>query len=317
MASKFLNRNVIGILVITIIFGVLSAITLSRMYGNLPNKEEEVKKDYIVLLEETLKISLEGKNDFENLSSIGYDTVIEPVKYKNHYKPCFGFTIVEDGVIIKNAKSKDCYDYGFSHGQKITHINGEELKGKEYFDILDLLYATTNVEKTFTVDGEEVKYTYGTLNDRIYFDQKENRLYIYNLDKITQKAIHDYCLQYENLVLDLSMASVDTFDGIYEFVSLFVDSDKTLFVSPENIKAKDNGRKISDITIDVGENTNSGVLFALTTISKYNSNLNISTFTPVNSFYSMDKISNSKYTIYIYSAELKLVNTTPNEGTLI
>ena len=307
MVSRFLNRNVIGILVITLIFGVLSAITLYRMYGNLENNggAEVSKNDYILMLEEYLEIPLDDENDFENLSKIGYDLVIEPTQYKNHYKPCFDFVITDSGVVIKNAISKEFYDYNFKTGMKITHINSTELKGKGYFEILDLLYSSSKESKTFTIDGEEIEYSYVSINDRIYYDEKDNRLYVYNLDKITQKAIHDYYLENPDLTIDLSMATVNTLNGMYEFISLFVSKDVMLFITPQNVYAKDNRRKISSIKIDLGNNPDKGILFTATTINKLNSNVFISQFQEVNTFFATEKLVTEKYTIYIKNGKIQ------------
>lgn len=311
MVSKY--RYVIGILVLTIIFVVLSAISLSNLFDNIPKKEEDelVKNDYFLALEEELGLSFVTNDEYENLSLVTYDVLIEPSKLKNHYKPCFNFVIESDGVVIKNALSKEYYDYNFQNGMKITHINDVELQGKGYFEVLELLYATSNEEKTYKLStGNEIKYVYGALTDRLYYDESEDRLYVYNLDKITQKAIHQYYLDNPNMILDLSMASVNTYEGVYEFVSLFINSEEVLFEIPKDVYAKDNVRKITSLTIDLGDNTNSGILFAATTINRFNTNITFSKEVNTTEFYSLKTISITNYNIYLKNNKLELKDLT-------
>ena len=85
-----------------------------------------------------------------------------------------------------------------------------------------------------------------------------------------------------------------------------------LFTNLDGVYAKDNKRKINSITIDLGENSDQGILFMATTIYKFNSNVNFSKQTDVTSFYAMSKINTSKYTVYI--SDLKLQNKTPESS---
>lgn len=305
MASK--SRGIIGILIITVVFLGLSIVSLSGLFNNMGTGSTTTKKEYFTKLESELNITFESDDEFANFSLVEYELFVEPTKYKNHYKPCFNFVITDSGVVVKNALSKEYYDNNFKSGMLITHINDIELKGKGYFEILELLYSISKVEKTFKLDTlEEIKYTYGPVTDRLYYDEVENRLYVYNLDKITQKAIYDYATNNPNMILDLSMATINTYDGLYDFVSLFVSSDELLFLTPEGIYAKDNFRKIAGANIYLGDNTDNGVLFAITTIKRFNKNVTSSVEVKTTEFYALNTLSITGYNIYLKNIKVEL-----------
>ena len=191
---------------------------------------------------------------------------------------------------------------------KITAINDESIKGKDYFQIFELIYAKNYKEKKiFTINGQTtIEYTYAAYNNRYDYDAEKNVLYIYDLDVANQEVIYDFYLKNNEMVLDLSKATVNTFDGVRNFVSLFSIGKEPIFKTPEGIKGH-LGRKINQLTIVLGENIDDGIHFALTTISKINSNIkivenindsnNITLSTTI--FHGLNVINSSSYTIYI------------------
>ena len=308
MDLKTNKRNIIGILIITLIFGAFFLISFFRMNDGNDKKEEIVNKDYVELFKEKLDIEFNSENDFINFSSVGKELIVEPTKYKYYFKPCFDFVIEEDGIKITNSLAKEFYDLGFEIGMKITAINDESIKGKDYFQIFELIYAKNYEEKKiFTINGQTtIEYTYAAYNNRYDYDAEKNVLSIYDLDVANQEVIYDFYSKNNEMVLDLSKATLNTFDGIRNFVSLFSMGKEPIFKTPEGIKGH-LGRKINQLTIVLGKNIDDGVHFALTTINKINSNIkivenindsnNITLSTTI--FNGLNVINSSSYTIYI------------------
>ena len=308
MDLKTNKRNILGILIITLIFGVFSIISMTRMFDGAEKQEEVVKKDYLVLLEEELGNKIEVENEFEVSTSIGKELIIEPVKYKYYFKPCFDFIVEADGVKITNSLAKEFYDMNLEVGMKIIAINDETLSGKSYFEILEKIYAKNiNEKKTFTLsDSQKIEYTYSGYNNRYDYNEDTKTLSVYDLDLVNQETIYEFYSNNPNMILDLSKATLNTFDGVKNFVSMFVENKEILFKTPEGIKAI-GGRKINQLTIVIGTNTDNGVLFALTNISKLNSNIkiveNINDTTNMSlnttTFYALKELRSSNYTIYL------------------
>ena len=273
MDLKNKNRNVLGILIMTIIFGVFAAISVVRLFDNQNQEKPLVKKDYILMLESELNITLDSEDDFTNMGNIVYDVLVEPTKFQYYYKPCFDFVIVQDGIIIKNGLAKDFSALGLKEGVKITKINDQELLGKSYFEILELIYSKTENEvKKFTFNDETtIDYEYKYYENKMHYDEEENVLYVYNLDEITTKSIHEMVVLHSDLTLDLSNATVSTLEGVMNFVSLFSKKNEVLFKSP--LMIGQNNRKINELNIVVGNNNDKGILFALTTINRINTNI--------------------------------------------
>ena len=121
------KRSVIGILIITLIFGVLSIASALRMFEGVDKEQQLQKISYILLLEEEFQIELDSENDFENFDEIGYDMIVIPTAFQYYNKPCFDFKIVNDGVIITNRLAKEFDELLFEVNDKIIDIDGEKL----------------------------------------------------------------------------------------------------------------------------------------------------------------------------------------------
>lgn len=319
MDLKTSKRNIIGILIITIIFAALSIISIFRMSSNRDEEEKLQKKDYVLMLEKELDRKLAGENDFEYISNVGYEVIVEPIKYKNYYKPCFDFEITEDAIIIKNRLAKEFSSFGFREGMKIEKINGTPILGKEYFEVFDLIYSKKENEvKEFTLsDGTKINYQYRNYNNKLSYDEEGNILYLYNLDQITVKAIHEVVLLHPDLTLDLTYATVNTLEGVTNFVSLFSKKGEVLFKTPENIIGQDN-RKINELKIVINDNRDKGILYALTTIKTINKNITIdyeALYTT--KFYASKKLESSNFTIYIKNVSLESKSSSDSGSVVV
>lgn len=313
MDLKTSKRNIIGVLIITVIFAIFSFISISNMMKDGGNKDIIVKSDYIALLEkEYTKEFLDG-TDFEILSQINEEVLVVPTKYKYYFEPCFNFVVVSDGVIITKRLAKEFDELGFTEGMKITKVNDVLLEGKNYFEILDLMYAKNyEEEKVFHHAGGEIKYTYKAYDNRFSYDEENNTLHIYNLDNVLRETIHEIYLSNPDLVIDLSMATVNTFEGIEQFVSMFSGDREVLFQTPENIISY-TPRKISDVKLVLGENNDDGILFALTAIRSFKANVKIvknaidveEIIVNKTTFNAMKILSNSAYNIYLKNDAMK------------
>ena len=317
MDSKNKNKNKIAIIVITLIFGAFSIFSTLNLFSNRKDREEELeRKDYIEMLEKDLNVELTNDDDFVALNTVGYETVIIPTKYENYLKPCFDFIIEKDGIKITNRLAKEFDDYGFVVGQKIIKINDIELKGKDYFDILDLILCKTYGQtRKFTLEGNvEVEYTYKNTSTKLEYNEELNVLVVYNLDEIAPRAIHEVVLAHPDLTLDLSKATITTYDGMVNFVSLFSLVDQPLFTEPDGVVGQKN-RKINNLKITVKDNEDKGVLFALTTIKSLNNTitfdrLNLNTTT----FYIVRVLESEEYTIYIKNGLLSNQKSSDSQG---
>ena len=320
MDLKNKKRNILGILIMTIIFGAFSIVSVMKMFDNQDQEKPLKKENYVLMLEKELNISLDSQDDFTNFSNVSYEMLVEPTKYKNYYKPCFEFVVEKDGVVIKNGLTKDFNSLGLKEGMKITRVNEDELSGKSYFEILELVYSKKENEvKKFTfTDGTIIEYTYKYYKDNAFYDEEENVLYVYNLDNVTAKFIYEAVEKHPNLTLDLSNSTVTTLDGLTNFISLFSKPEEILFKTPENITGQIN-RKISDLKIVVGSNNDQGVLFALTSINRINPNINIDNKNlNTISFFAEKVLESSYYTIYIKNVlvEAKNLNNSGNSGSV-
>lgn len=319
MDSKNKNRSIIGIAIITIIFGLLSVFSVIRMTMENDDGENLKKTDYILLLEKELEVELTKEDDFENFASIDYDFIIEPKKYANYYKPCFDFVIEKDGVIIKNKLAKEFDLLGLKVGTKIIKINDTDLSGKTYFEILELLYSKNENEvKKFTLnDLTELEYQYKKYYSTLEYIEEENVLYVYNFDNITARAIYDIVVSHKGVTLDLSFATVNTFDGVVNFLSLFTDKDEFIFKTPENIVGQ-TGRKIESLNIVVKDNADTGVLFILTALKTINSNINIDK-NDLNTthFFVVKMLKSANYTIYLKSYLLESKTAGESNGEIL
>ena len=319
MDLKNKNRSVVGILVITLIFGFLSVFSVVKMFSNNGEEEKLKKTDYVLLLEKELEIDLTSEDDFTNFESIDFEMVVEPTKYQNYYKPCFDFVIVRDGVILTNRLTKEFDSIGFKTGMKIVKINDEVLLGKSYFEILDLIYSKKldETRKFIFSDGTEITYQYQNYYSSLEYNEIENKLYVYNLDNLTPRSIHDIVTEHEDLTLDLSMATVTTYEGIVNFLSLFSNKDEVLFKTPENIIGQP-GRKINNLNIVVKDNTDEGILFALTCIKTLNSNITIDkTDLNTTQFYVLKIAKSANYTIYLKNYLLQAKSASNNNGEVL
>ena len=323
MDLKYNKRYILGILLITIIFGVFSLISMSRLF-NGEVKEEVKKTDYMLMLEEEYKdIEFNKSDDFSNFALISDEMVVEPIKYKNYLKPCFDFIIEGDGVVITKPLAKDFYDFNLKQGMKIVKINDQTLSGKSYFEILELLYSNIlDEEKTFvTADNTSILYQYQVYNNKLEYNEESNVLYVYNLDEITIKAIHEIYLAHPDMKIDLSMATVSSFDGVKNFISLFYSGKELLFNKPEGVYGSTKGRKILEMTFILGENNDEGINFILTTILRLNSSIkvlkNINDTTNLNlnttSFKALKVLKSANYTIYIKNYHVESLTNLPGD----
>ena len=289
------------------------------MFSNNGEEEKLKKTDYVLLLEKELEIDLTSEDDFTNFESIDFEMVVEPTKYQNYYKPCFDFVIVRDGVILTNRLTKEFDSIGFKTGMKIVKINDEVLLGKSYFEILDLIYSKKldETRKFIFSDGTEITYQYQNYYSSLEYNEIENKLYVYNLDNLTPRSIHDIVTEHEDLTLDLSMATVTTYEGIVNFLSLFSNKDEVLFKTPENIIGQP-GRKINNLNIVVKDNTDEGILFALTCIKTLNSNITIDkTDLNTTQFYVLKIAKSANYTIYLKNYLLQAKSASNNNGEVL
>ena len=223
MDLKTNKRNILGILIITLIFGIFSIISFLRMSDHSQEKEDLVKKDYVLMLEQELGIKFESDNDFINFATINNDFIVEPTKYQNYFKPCFDFVIKEDGVEITNSLAKDFYDMGLEVGMKITKVNGETLSGKGYFEILEKMYAKNyEEEKKFTLsNNQEINYKYIGYDNRYNFDEENKILYLYDLDIVNQENIYEfYNLGCDNVIGISALHGVGVGDLLDEVIAL-------------------------------------------------------------------------------------------------
>lgn len=313
MDLKTSKRNIIGVLIITVIFAIFSFISISNMMKDGGNKDIIVKSDYIALLEKEYNKEFLDGTDFEILSQINEEVLVVPTKYKYYFEPCFNFVVVSDGVIITKRLAKEFDELGFTEGMKITKVNDVLLEGKNYFEILDLMYAKNyEEEKVFHHTGGEIKYTYKAYNNRFSYNEENNTLHIYNLDNVLRETIHEIYLSNPDLVIDLSMATVNTFEGIEQFVSMFSGDREVLFQTPENIISY-TPRKISDVTLVLGENNDDGILFALTAIRSFKANVKIvknaidveEIIVNKTTFNAIKVLSNPTYNIYLKNDAMK------------
>ena len=310
MDSDNKRKYLPGILIMTLIFLGLSIFSVYNMINKNQKDDEEQKPkgSYISLLEENLNITLDSEDDFENFNMVGYDLLVEPTKYRNYFKPCFDFLIAKDGVIVKNSLSKEFYKYPLSIGSKIVKIDDKEITGLGYFEIFDLIYSSTNnVSKTFVLsDGTTFIYNYKDYSRKedVVIDGKTITMKLYNLDNITRKGIYDKVVGYDEIILDLSSATVTDFETIRGFVSFFSNEEEVLFVEPQNVKGL-SSYKLNNVKIILGDNKDLGISFLATTIKKLNASV---TFDRVDlsttSYMCGNIISNADYTIKIYNYEL-------------
>ena len=312
MDLKTSRRNVLGILIITLIFGIFSVLSLLDLFEN-KEKDNLVKSDYMTVLEKELGIQLNQNNDFDNFLSIEQEMLVVPNKYRYYYKPCFDFVIVKGGVMITNRLAKEFDELGFEIGMKITKVDDTKLEGKSYFEILELMYAkNTGKKKIFFHQNGQIEYTYKGYNDRLEYDQEENILYIYNLDNVSSETIHNIYTAHPDLVIDLSMATVNTYNGVKYFVSMFSKEKESLFLIPEKVLST-TPRKITNVKIVLGDNQDDGILFALTCIRSYESNVKIvRTASDVDgvlvnnpTFNALKTLSSSSHTIYLKNSVMK------------
>lgn len=313
------RRLVLGILIMTLIFGFLSIISMFNLYDDVDSDNKPVDKNhYSKLLENEFDIEITSENDFEIINSINYEMLVEPVKYQSYVKPCFDFMIVDDGIIITNSLSKDFYEYGLTSGMKIVSIDGISLMGKTYFEILELIYSETlEVTKVFELnDGRKINHQYKiykTYENRLEYIEEDNTLYVYNLDKISIRAIYDVYEEHPDLILDLSKATINKYESIKNFVSLFYRGENALFIKPENVYTSKYGFKIDNLKIVLNNNTDLGINFALTTIQKLNANIKIvanasdeeGLFLTTTHFNSVKVLENASYKVYIRNEVLQ------------
>lgn len=324
MDSNDKKRKVLAIVIFTVIFGALSIFAVTNLFKNGPTKQEEeevTKKNYIEMLEMDTGKTLSNENDFADFAAVGYEMVVIPTEYQYYTKPCFDFVIEEDGVRITNRLAKEFDVYGFVRGDKIVKINDSELKGKTYFEILELIYSKQyGAVRKFTLsNGREINYTYENTKTKIEYNNETRVLTIYNLDEISTKAIHDYLVEEPNLTLDLSKATVNTLDGLVNFLSLFSSKNQVLFLTPENIVGQNNRKILKPLNIVVGNNVDEGILFALTAIKTINPSvaidrlgLNTTSFKVVKKLISADYIISMKsFVVTVPAPEV------PNGGVVV
>ena len=121
-------------------------------------------------------------------------------------------------------------------------------------------------------------------------------------------------MQHPDLTLDLSEATVTTFEGVVNFISLFSDKNEVLFNSPLIIGQ--NNRKINELNIVVGNNDDRGVLFSLTCISRINKNIVIDrTSLNITTFYVAKVLVSQDYTIYLKNILLEAKSAPSSGGT--
>ena len=317
MDSNNKKRGIIGILVITIVFAVLAIASASKMFNNIDEQEKLQKTSYMLLLEEELGIDFVTEDDFINFQLVNYEMVIVPQTHKYYIKPCFDFVVLSDGVVITNRNAKEFDDTGWKINDKIVKINDETLKGKSYFEIVDLMLSKTETTKKYTLsNGTEIEYKYQKATKAYEYNEAENILSIYNLDNVTTRKIHETVKEHPDLTLDLSKATVNTYEGLANFISLFSSEETPVFGNVTNEYGQKN-RKIENLNIVVGNNQDKGILFALTSIKRLNSNILIDkTNLNTTQFYAVKTLLDSNCEIVIKNILLIAVSTINNNGGL-
>ena len=195
------KKSLLAIGVLTIIFAFLSIFMVFNIYQiQKPNQGNnsifdlfDRKDSYISGLEENLKIKIEATEPLDVLKEIGYDGLVIPKKYDTYYKPCFDFIITDLGIKITAATAKEFYGYDLNIGDIITHIDGNNLLEKDYFDIFGFIYAKDYTTKKFTLaNGTEIEYKYEAYHDKAEIEEEENVLTIklYNLYATTQNYVY-------------------------------------------------------------------------------------------------------------------------------
>lgn len=303
------RKYVPGILVMTLIFLGLSIFAVSNMFKNNEEKKHLVSGSYISLLNQELNLKLDGETEFEVFDKVGYDLVVMPKKYEKSIKPCFDFVVVRDGIIIKNLTSKEFLKYPIELGSKIVKIDEKELIGLSYFEILDLVYASSNnITKKFTLsDGTSFDYLYERYSgkEEINVEDGVATIKLFNLDEVSRKGLYDKISSYEKVVIDLSNATVNTLDGMKIFMSFFSSGNEELFSIPSGIKSLET-YKIKNAEINIGNNKDNGILFMMSSLKLLNSNLKITGLSTIrNEFKTYKILENADYKIYIYNYEFK------------
>lgn len=314
------KKYIPGILIMTLIFLGLSIFSIYNMNNKNDGGNKASKGSYVTLLEKELGVTLDGDDDFDNFSKLGYDVLVVPSKYEDYFKPCFDFVIVRDGIIVKNRLSSEFDKYPLEVGSKITQINDKVLNGLGYFEILDLIYSSSlNVTKTFTLSNDtKFSYTYEKYNtkEEVLTDENSVTIKFYNLDKITRKGVYSKVSGYENVVFDFSSATITDFTAIKGFVSFFSNADEELFSTPAGIKGYES-YKLNNVNIILGDNKDLGILFLATTIKKLNSTVTFDkTDLTTTTYMCQNTISNRDYVITIYNYEVS-TSKSINDGVIV
>ena len=309
MDSNNKRKYVPGILVMTIIFLGLSIFSINNMMKKSDDKKIQIKGSYQALLEERLNTKLDGEDEFSIFESIGYDLLVIPEKYNDYFKPCFDFVIARDGVVVKNHTAKEFFNYPLAIGSKIVKIGDKELKGLGYFEIIDLIYSSElNVSKIFTLEnGESFEYRYENYSNKIETTILENETTIkmYNLNNFSRKGIYEKSLNVSKVTIDLSNASVTDINSMKSFMSFFTKGNEELFAIPQGVKSLES-YKLNGVTIFLGENKDTGILFMASALNALKANVIITGQTNiVDEYKTYSVLQNADYTIYLYDYVLK------------
>ena len=319
------KKSLLAIGVLTIIFAFLSIFMVSNIYQK-PNQGNnsifdlfDRKDSYISGLEENLKIKIEATEPLDVLKEIGCDGLVIPKKYDTYYKPCFDFIITDLGIKITAATAKEFYSYDLNIGDIITHIDGNNLLEKDYFDIFEFIYAKDYTTKKFTLaNGNEIEYKYEAYHDKAEIKEEANILTIklYNLNATTQNYVYKLATEddYEKVIIDLSQATISSYTRICQYLSLFADGKEELFSKPEKVKAYDM-HKIENCEIIIGENIDPGILFFTTCINRYNTDVVVDKKSGNENYLNATIYENNEYRVLLFNYELVAVGT--NSGVII
>ena len=310
------NRTLISIIIMTGVFLLVSIVSVYFMFAN-NEASKEINKDYINMIEKELEIDITTEDEFASINGNDYEIYVMKNSNSTYVSPCFEFIIVPGKIVITRALAKEFYDYKWQVGSEIIAIDGVELKDLSYFEIEDLIYAKTiELHKEFTLStGVKVDFGY---NKYTYYstlvEDKKIVLSIYNLDRINRKQVYDLVNEYEEVVIDLSKATITELSSIVDFLSLFTAGNVQLF-SSHDIRAYKN-YKLNDIQIVLGNNQDKGILFALTSIKNHNSTITFDvSLDKLTVFeYNCKKIvTGNNYKLVIYDEYVKSIDKTESD----
>lgn len=300
------------IAIVTLVFALLSTFMLYSIYQdttddnylNIFNREDSYIKD----LEEALKMDITADKPLDVLKEIGCEGLIIPTKYDKYFTPCFEFIITSEGAKITTALAKEFYDYDLAIGDVITHVDNQALNELAYFKVFEYLYAKEYCTKSFTLsDGRTIDFKYEVYHNRCEVSEEDNVLTIklYSLNVTTQNYVYKLATakEYDQVILDMSQATISSYNTFCQYLSLFANEKAVLFQKPEGVKALIM-HKLENARIIVGDNQDPGILFFTTCINRLNNKVSIDKTLGKENYFNAMIYTNSDYKVYLFNYEL-------------